>query len=64
MKSWDSINRFNSVTILCLSQARIWISIVICCGLSFVLSELRLGVIVRFVDIGGIDDLCELSFHK
>ena len=35
-EGWDPINRFNSATFLCLSQARTWISNVICwhsCGL-------------------------------
>ena len=30
---WDSINMFNPTTLLCLFQARIWISNVICHGL-------------------------------
>jgi hypothetical protein len=29
-ESWDLINRFNSATFLCLSQARIWISNIKC----------------------------------
>jgi hypothetical protein len=35
-EGWDPINRFNPATFLCLSQARTWISNVICwhsCGL-------------------------------
>jgi hypothetical protein len=38
----DSINRLNSTTFLCLSQARTWISNVICCcSPFFAFSELR-----------------------
>ena len=33
----DPINRFNHITFLCLSQARTWISNIICCGLFFAL---------------------------
>ena len=32
-EGWDPINRFNPVTLLCLSQARTWISNIICLGL-------------------------------
>ena len=32
-EGWDAINRFNTGTCLCLSQARTWISNVICNGL-------------------------------
>ena len=46
---------------LCLSQARTWISNVICHGL-FMFSELRQEVFVRFVDIGGIGDHHCLNF--
>jgi hypothetical protein len=53
----DSINRLNSTTFLCLSQARTWISNVICCcSPFFAFSELRWEVIVCFVNIGGIVD--------
>ena len=46
---------------VCLSQARTWISNVICGGL-FVLSKWRREMIVRFVDIGGIVDHHCLNF--
>ena len=36
--TWDTINRFNLATFLCLSQDRTWISNVTCRGL-FVFSE-------------------------
>ena len=52
----DTLNQFNSVTFLCLSLARDWISNNICCGL-FVFSHLRREVNVHFVGIGGIVDL-------
>ena len=32
-EGWDTINRFNPATFLCLSQARTWISNIICRGL-------------------------------
>ena len=47
-------NRFNSEVFLLLSQARTWISKVICCDLVLVLSGLRCKVIVYFVDVDGI----------
>jgi len=43
------------IYVLCLSQARTWISNVICLAFYFV-SELRWEVVVRFVDICGIVD--------
>ena len=49
------VKRFNHATCLYLSQARSWISNVICRGL-FRINELKLEVIVRFVDINGIVD--------
>jgi hypothetical protein len=59
----DPINRCNPATFLCLSQARIWISKVICSGLICV-QWVQLGweVIVCFVDIGGIVDHHCLNF--
>ena len=36
---WDPFNRFNPAILLCLSQASIWISNVIYCGLSFAFSD-------------------------
>ena len=30
---WDAIKQFNPTSFLCLSQASIWISKVICCGI-------------------------------
>ena len=51
------INRFNSATMLCLSQARTLISNVICRGLFEVYwVQVRWEMIVRFVYIGWIDD--------
>jgi len=50
-----TFNRFNTTTVLCLSQTRTWISNTICRGF-FVFNELRSEVIVHFVDIGGIVD--------
>ena len=51
------INRFNSATMLCLSQARTLISNVICRGLFEVYwVRIRWEMIVRFVYIGWIDD--------
>ena len=58
-EGWDPINRFNPATLLCLSQT--WISNVICGGL-FMFSEFRWEVILRFVDIGEIDDHHCLNF--
>ena len=46
---WDSIDRFNPVTLLCLSSIRTWISIIKRPGF-FMVWE----VFVRFVDIDGI----------
>ena len=58
------INRFNHATCLCLFQARNWISNVICRGLFWVQwIKLRWEVIVRFVDIGGIEP-SKVSFHN
>jgi len=54
-EGWDIINWFNSVTLLRLSQVRIWISNVICCRRSiFVFNMLRWQMMVGFVNIGGI----------
>jgi hypothetical protein len=62
--SWDTIYRFNPATFLCLSKARTWIFKAISGGL-FVFNGLRLVLIVRFVDIGGIvDHHCLNSFSK
>ena len=55
-----SINRLNLATSLCPSQARTWISNVICRCSFFMLSELRCGVIL--FDIGGIVDHHCLNF--
>ena len=43
-EGWDAINRFNTGTCLCLSQARTWSSTVIWCGLFCVQ-----GVMVRLL---------------
>ena len=60
---WDHINQFNPASLVYLSQARIWIYDVICCGLVCVhWVQLRWEVIVCFVDIGGIVDHHHLSF--
>lgn len=40
-EGWDPINGFNPATILCLFQAKTWISNFICCGLYFEFSELK-----------------------
>jgi hypothetical protein len=62
-EGWDLINWFNPTICLCLSQARICISNVICRGLFCVQwLQLRWKVIVGFVDIGGIDDHHCLNF--
>jgi hypothetical protein len=54
----DPINWFNNATFLCLSQDKTWISNVIWHGLFCVLwVQLKWEMIVRFVDICGIDDL-------
>jgi len=60
-EAWDPINRFNTAAFLCLSQAMTWIFNVILRD-PFVFSELKWGVIVRFVDIGGIVDHHCLNF--
>ena len=54
-EGWDPINQFNPTTSVCLSQARTWISNIICGG-DFFCAQLRRDMIVRFVDIGGSDD--------
>jgi len=57
IERWDPINRFNSATVLLLSQFRTWISNVF----NGVMWELA----TRFEDIGGIiNHRCLLSFHK
>ena len=61
------IKRFNLATFLCLSQARTWISSIICHGLFFMFNELRSEVIVYFVEIGDIvncPSIFKRSFHK
>ena len=56
-ESWDPINRFNPVKLVCLFQDRTLISNAICRDLSWVQwFQLRWEVIFRFVDIGEIDD--------
>ena len=57
----DPIDRFNLATFLCLSQARTWISTVICSGL-FMFNDLMLEMILHFVDIDGIVDLSIKTF--
>ena len=59
----DPIYRFNPATFLCLSQARTWIFNVICHG-NFCVQwvQIKWEMIVRFVDIGGIDDHHCLNF--
>ena len=53
----DPVYWFNHTTFLCLSQARTWISNVICCCYSLlVFSELRWEAVCSSVDIGGIVD--------
>jgi hypothetical protein len=61
-EGWDSINRFNCATFLCLSQARTWIFNVMCHGLFFVYSGLMWEMIVHFVDIDGIVYIHSLDF--
>ena len=51
--NWDPINRFNTDTFVCLSQAMISISSIPCRG-RFVYIELTRETLVPFVDIGGI----------
>ena len=51
-----AINRLHSATCLCLLEARIWISNVICHGFYLMFNCLRTEVVVCFVDIGGIVD--------
>ena len=66
VEGWDPINLLNTTTFLCLSQARTWITSVICHHF-FMFNKLRWEVIVSFVDIGGILDhqsLFKLSFHN
>jgi hypothetical protein len=61
---WVPINRFNSATFLCLSQARTWISNVTCHGL-FVFCEFSLDerwLLVLLILSGGIDDHHCLNF--
>ena len=58
----DPINQFNPAILLCLSQARIWISNVICCDLYFKFNEFSWEVIVCFVDTGKIVDHHCLNF--
>ena len=55
----DLIKQFNPATCMCLSQARTWISNIICCCLFYVQWE----VIVRFVDIGEIANHPCLNFR-
>ena len=59
---WDPINRFNPATFLCMSHVSTRISNVICMSWTFVFTELRLKVIVRFLVIGGIVDHHCLNF--
>jgi hypothetical protein len=49
--NWHPINRFNLATLLCLPQAKFWISRVF-----FVFNGLKRGDVVRFVDIDEIVD--------
>ena len=62
VKRWNqtvcSDNKWLYLTFLFISQTRTWISRVICHGLFFIFLffELRWGMIVCFVDIGGIVD--------
>ena len=55
-------NKFNPATFLCLSQARNWISNVIC-YVFFGFNCLRLELNVNLVDIGGIVDHHYLNFQ-
>ena len=50
----DPINRFNTTTMACLSQATTWNSNVIYRGPVFIFNELRLEVVFRCVDNDGI----------
>ena len=60
---WNHNNRFNNATFLCLSQYKTWISNVISCGFVCIQwVQLRWEVIVRLVDIDGIDNHHCLSF--
>ena len=60
-EGWDPINQFNPATCLCLSQAKTWISNVICRGLFVcVFSEFSYDerwLFSFFIDIDEIDDL-------
>jgi len=49
---WDPLYQFDPTTLVHLSQARPWMSNVICRGLLCV--QVRRNVIVRFADIVGI----------
>ena len=57
----QTINMFNSVTFLCLSPARIWISNAICHGFIFV-KFIEVSGACRFVVIGGIADYHCVNF--
>ena len=56
MWRWDPMNFFHTAIFLYLSQARTWISNVICHGLFFVFNDVMREVILRcfFVDITGL----------
>ena len=56
---WDTIKRFNTAILLCLSQAKTWVPNRMCRGIFFFVNG---KVIIRFVDIGGIDDLHCVNF--
>ena len=62
-EGWDLIDRFNIATSMCLSQARTWISNVICHGL-IICSMIMIwsGRWLHLVDISGIVDYNCLSF--
>ena len=60
-EGWDSIKRFNPTTGLCPSQARIWISFVICRGVSLLCSMMANGDCSIF-DIRGSVDHQYLNF--
>ena len=59
-KGWGPIKLFNLATRLCLSQARTWISNVICRGI-FTFKDLRWEGVVLFFHIGGNIDHRYLS---
>ena len=70
-EGWDPINPFNPATCLCLSEAKTWISNVICCGLFLCsVSSVKMRgatciYIVRFFYIGnGWPSLFKLSFQN